>query len=177
MYISIRSKGKKAITYFYFWLLRASPLFSGYPLFPFSSMPVIPVPFIQLPLVHLRDIPDLHGVLGRPRFLLPAGDHCSSIFGHLFSSILTWPYHWSCRFSILSFIDYSIFIILLISSFLIFSNLDILVPFLIPSISTVCILLFWPSNILQPSAPYANIHSTITWRIIFFCLHCYCPTP
>ena len=107
----------------------------------------------------IRDIPDLHGVLGRLRFLLPAGDHCNCIFGHLFSSILlTRPYHWSCRFSTLSFTDSSIFIILLISSFLLFSNLDILAPLLIPSIHFNCLYL---TNRLQPSAPYVNILSTL----------------
>ena len=67
----------------HFYVLRVSPHFSGYPLFPFS---IYACHFSPLPPAPAHPSSAIfHGVLGRPRFLLPDGDHCSSIFGHLFS--------------------------------------------------------------------------------------------
>ena len=140
----------------------------------FPSMPVFPGLFIQVPLIHHSQYSRSLWCSRPTRFLVPAGGHSSNIFGHLFSSILlTWLYHCSCRFSILSFTDSSIFIILLIFPFLSFSNVDTVALLVIWSISTACITFFGPpidSSLLPHMSIYTTLHKMPGGVDYSFCL-------
>ena len=82
----------------------------------------------------------IHIFLGRPLFILSSGTHSIINFGILSSGILlTWPYHCSLFFSVMSSFPFSP-IISSICSFLMLSILDFLADHLSTSISVDRIL-------------------------------------
>ena len=101
--------------------------------------------------------PSIHFFLGRPLFLLSNGNNSIINFGILSSGIrLTWPYHCSLFFSMLSMMFGFPFtpIISFICSFFILSILDFLADLLSTSISVDKILFVSLVGICHTSAPY-----------------------
>ena len=100
--------------------------------------------------------PSIQVFLGRPLFLLSSGIHSIINFGILSSDIrLTWPYHCSLFFSMMSMISGFPFtpMISYICSFIILSILDFLADVLSTSISEDKILFISLVGICHTSAP------------------------
>jgi len=100
--------------------------------------------------------PSIHVFLGRPLFLLSSGIHSIINFGILSSGILlTWPYHCSLFFSVMSMMSGCPFtpIISFICSFFVLSILDFFADLLSTTISVHKILFISLLGICHTSAP------------------------
>src|SRR5215510_7246251 len=111
----------------------------------------------------------LQALLGLPLFLLLFGTQSSILLGHRSSGILwTCPYHISLFIFIVSKMSLFLCVLLLISPFLTFSNLDTPHARLQKSISKAFSRFSFLLFISHVSEPYVTMLSNIVEKIIFF---------